>query len=93
MNLYKKLRLFHLKLRWFLYGYQPLDFVGENFFEEVSKTIIITELIDFIISIMFIIGIPLLLLSVILSFIFQNGLIFLITFKILLGLFLLIIFF
>lgn len=90
MSLYKKIRFLYLKIRNFLYGYCPYDFDGNlssDEFTNINTTIMFTQFIEYLFSLFAVIGIPLLLLSVIFSMIFQNISIFFITFMILLGLF------
>ena len=90
MNLYKKIRFLYLKIRSFLYGYCPYDFDGtesSDEFENINTTIMFTQFTEYLFSLFVVIGIPLLLLSVILSMIFQNISIFFIIFMLLLGLF------
>jgi len=95
MNLYKKIRFLYLKIRSFLYDYCPYDFNGtesSDEFENINTTIMFNQFAEYLFSLFVVIGIPLLLLSVILSMIFQNISIFFITFMFLLGLFIFILF-
>lgn len=87
MNLHKRIRTLYLKIRWFLYGYNPFDFNNDGEFGEISQTITSNEIMKYLSSFLIVIGIPLLIVSIILSLIFQNVSIFLITFAVLLGLF------
>lgn len=95
MNLYKKIRFLYLKIRSFLYGYCPYDFDGtesSDEFTNINTTIMFNQFAEYLFSLFVVIGIPLLLLSIILSMLFQNISIFFITFMFLLGLFIFILF-
>lgn len=90
MNLHKKIRFLYLKIRSFLYGYCSYDFDGtesSDEFTNINTTIMFTQFAEYLFSLFAVIGILLLLLSVILSMIFQNIHIFSITFLLLFGLF------
>ena len=79
MTLYELIKFNKIKVRHFMYGYIATDYHNEGYFEILDKKITFEEFVKYLLSFFIVIGIPLLIISFILSVIFSNALIFFYT--------------
>ena len=93
MNLYESIKFNKIKVRHFRHGYIATDYNNEGYFEIIDKKMTFKEFTSYLLSFFIVIGIPLLIISFILSVIFSNALIFFYTLIVLMGLFISIILF
>ena len=91
MNLYESIKFNKIKVRHFRYGYIATDYHNEGYFEIIDKKMTFKEFTGYLLSFFIVIGIPLLIISIILSVIFSNALIFFYTLIVLLASFIFII--
>lgn len=77
MNLYEFIKFNKIKVRHFRHGYIATDYNNEDYFEIIDKKMTFKEFAGYLLSFFIVIGIPLLIISIILSVLFSNVLIFL----------------